>query len=117
MIAYNPSVNDRSGELIAGGISQAASGISGAIDKLSAYKLQSDQADSTAALAHKMGLIDADALKTIQNTPWMQKASIAPNLIQLVGQQTAANHWNMMAGLSQAKLDQAGEKTQPVSLY
>lgn len=132
MFGYNPTVQDRSGEItaggqlqgaqgIAGGITAAASGISGALDKISGLKMQAAQADSTAALAHKMGIIDADAYNTIKATPWAEKINLGPSLIQLVGQKTMADRYAMMAGLSQQKLDQQGAssstKTTPVDLY
>jgi hypothetical protein len=112
MFGYAPTVNDNSGEIkaagtikgaegISSGISQAASGISGALDKLTAYKMQADQADSTAALAGKMKIIDPEAVQMIQALPWNQKVSIAPNLIQMVGQKTAADHYAAMMSIAQ----------------
>jgi len=85
------------GQNLAAGITDAGTAISSAIEKLNTQKLAASQADSTAQLANNMGLIDDSALQAIQNTPWQQKISMAPSLIQLVGQQTAANHWNMMS--------------------
>jgi hypothetical protein len=132
MFGYNPTVQDRSGEItaagqlqgaqgLAGGITAAASGISGALDKISGLKMQAAQTDSTAALAHRMGIIDADAFNTIRATPWAEKINLGPSLIQLVGQKTMADRYAMMAGLSQQKLDQQGAssstKTTPVDLY
>jgi len=110
MFSFNPSNIDTganyaamAGQNIASGITDAGNSISSAIEKLNTQKLSAAQADSTAQLANKMGLIDDSALQAIQNTPWQQKISMAPSLIQLVGQQTAANHWNMMmAGKSAA---------------
>ena len=104
MFAFNPPNIDTganyaamAGQNLTAGITDAGNSISAAIEKLNAQKLAASQADSTAQLANKMGLIDDSALQAIQATPWQQKIAMAPNLISLVGQQTAANHWNMMA--------------------
>ena len=119
MFGYNPTVQDRSGEIsaagqlqgaqgLAGGISQVGSSISGAIYKLASYKLQADQADSTAAIAAQMGVIDPESVKMIQALPWQQKVTLGSNLIQLVGQKTMADRYAAMAGIAQQKLDQKG---------
>ncbi len=128
MFGYNPTVQDRSGEItaagqlqgaqgLAGGISQVGSSISGAMDKLSGLQMQAAQADATAGLAHKMGFIDADAYNTIKALPWQEKISVGPSLIQLVGQKTIADRYAMIDSLGRAKLDQSGGKTAPVDLY
>jgi hypothetical protein len=117
MFGYNPSVQDRSGELIGAGIGQAAQGISGAINTMNDLQLKARQADATAAVANKMGFLDDNALQTISALPWQDKVTVGPSLIQLVGQKTVADRYAMMAGLSQARLDQAAGKTQPLTLY
>jgi hypothetical protein len=118
MFAFNPPNIDTganytalAGQGLAAGISDAGSSISAAIEKLNAQKLSASQADSTAQLANKMGFIDNSTLEAIQQLPWQQKVSIAPNLIQLVGQKTMANHWNMMAA---AKADASASKSQGI---
>ena len=132
MFGYNPTVNDRSGEIqaagqlqgaqgLAGGITQAASGISGAMDKISGLKMQAAQTDSTAALANQMGIIDADAYATIKATPWQEKINLGPSLIQLVGQQQTALYRNALLGQGQQRVDQAAStastKATPMNLY
>jgi len=128
MFGYNPTVQDRSGELMANGISQASQGISGAIDQLSKYKIAADQTDATAGIAAKMGLFNSandpdgsKALAMIQATPWNQKVSIGPSIVQMAGQQALMAYRNSMLGVSQQRADQAGansaSKNEPVSLY
>jgi hypothetical protein len=139
MFGYNPTVNDRSGEITAAGqlqgsqglssgISQAAQGISGAMDKISGLKLQAAQTDATAGLAQKMGLFNsandpdgANALAMIQATPWNQKINIGPSIVQMAGQQALMSYRNSMLGQGQQRLDNAGAtastKATPVPLY
>jgi hypothetical protein len=128
MIAFNPTVQDRSGELIAGGISQAAQGISGAISQLSDLKMKASQADATAGVAQKMGIFNSQqdpdgtqALAMIQATPWYQKASITPYLLQMAGTKALMN-WHMDRNqIKQEELnmkgDAAGAKAVPMTLY
>jgi hypothetical protein len=126
MFGYNPTVQDRSGEItaagqlqgaqgLAGGITTAASGISGALDKITGLKMQAAQADATAALAQKMGLFNSandpdgmNALHMIEATPWNQKINIGPSLIQMIGQKTMADRLTMLSAQGQQKLDQKG---------
>ena len=114
MFGYSPTVQDRSGEItaagqlqgaqgLAGGITTAASGISGALDKITGLKMQAAQADSTAALAGQMGIIDPESVQMIQGLPWQQKISIAPNMIQMIGQQQKALYRNAFLGQRQQK--------------
>jgi hypothetical protein len=119
MFAYNPpQLNNgaayiaQGGENLANGISQAGSGIADAIKQMNALKLQSQQADTTVDLANKMGLIDSAAVDTVKSLPWQQKVSIAPNLIQMIGQKTTADHYAMLLGLGQKKADAAAAKVQ-----
>jgi len=113
---------------MANGISQASQGISGAIDQLSKYKIAADQTDATAGIAAKMGLFNSandpdgsKALAMIQATPWNQKVSIGPSIVQMAGQQALMAYRNSMLGVSQQRADQAGansaSKNEPVSLY
>lgn len=112
MFGYNPTVNDRSGEIqaagqlqgaqgIAGGISQAAGSISGAIDKIDQLKMKAGQTDAAAMAAQKMGIFNSEqdpdgtqALQMIQNTPYQYKADIMPSLLQMVGTKATLN-WHM----------------------
>jgi hypothetical protein len=119
MFAYNPPQLDvgaqyiaQGGENLANGISQAGSGIADAIKQMNALKLQSQQADATADLANQMGLIDSAAVDTVKSLPWQQKVSIAPNLIQMIGQKTTADKIAMMMGASKTKADAAAAKVQ-----
>ena len=118
MFGYNPLVTDRSGEIfgagtikgaegLAGGITSAAGSISGAINQINQLKLQAGQADATVDLAHQMGIIDSGAVDMIHALPWQQKVTIAPNMIQMIGQKTTADHYAMMMGLGQQKLNNA----------
>jgi hypothetical protein len=118
MFGYAPTVNDNSGEIraagtikgaegLAGGITSAAGSISGAINQINQLKLQAGQADATVDLAHKMGIIDSGAVDMIHALPWQQKVTIAPNMIQMIGQKTTADHYAMMMGLGQQKLNNA----------
>jgi hypothetical protein len=126
MFGYNPTVQDRSGEItaagqlqgaqgLAGGITTAASGISGALDKITGLKMQAAQTDATAALAQKMGLFNSandpdgmNALHMIEATPWNQKINIGPSIVQMAGQQALMSYRNSMLGQGQQKLDQKG---------
>jgi hypothetical protein len=126
MFGYNPTVQDRSGEItaacqlqgaqgLAGCITTAASGISGALDKISGLKMQAAQTDATAALAQKMGLFNSandpdgmNALHMIEATPWNQKINIGPSIVQMAGQQALMSYRNSMLGQGQQKLDQKG---------
>jgi hypothetical protein len=126
MFGYSPTVQDRSGEItaagqlqgaqgLAGGITTAASGISGALDKISGLKMQAAQTDATAALAQKMGLFNSandpdgmNALHMIEATPWNQKINIGPSIVQMAGQQALMSYRNSMLGQGQQKLDQKG---------
>jgi len=122
MFGYNPTVQDRSGEIqaagnlegakalsqgLGAGISQAGQSISGAMDKISALQMQAASADATVDLAHKMGIIDSKAVDMIHALPWQQKVTIAPNMIQMIGQKTTADHYAMIMGLGQQKLNNA----------
>jgi len=139
MFGYAPQVTDRSGELqaagqlkgaegIASGIQSIGQNIGGAIETMGKYKMAADQADATAGIAQKMGLFNSQndpdgsqALAMIQATPWQQKVSLAPSLVQLAGQQAMMGYHNAMLGISQQKADQAGansaSKNEPVPLY
>jgi hypothetical protein len=139
MFGYNPTVQDRSGEItaagqlqgaqgLAGGITTAASGISGALDKISGLKMQAAQTDATAALAQKMGLFNSandpdgmNALHMIEATPWNQKINIGPSIVQMAGQQALMSYRNAMLGQGQQRVDQAAatasNKNSPVDLY
>lgn len=139
MFGYSPTVNDRSGEIqaagqlqgsqgLASGITAASGSITSAMDKISGLKLQAAQTDATAGIAQKMGLFNsandpdgANALAMIQATPWNQKISIGPSIVQLAGQQALMSYRNTMAGQGQQRLDNAGvtasNKATPVDLY
>jgi len=103
---------------MANGISQASQGISGAIDQLSKYKIAADQTDATAGIAAKMGLFNSandpdgsKALAMIQATPWQQKVSLGPSIVQLAGQQALMSYRNGMLGISQQKADNSAATT------
>jgi len=139
MFGYAPQVTDRSGELqaagqlkgaegIASGIQSVGQSIGGAIETMGKYKMAADQADATAGIAQKMGLFNSQndpdgsqALAIIQATPWQQKVSLGPSIVQLAGQQAMMGYHNAMLGISQQKADQAGAnsatKNDPVFLY
>jgi len=139
MFGYAPQVTDRSGELqaagqlkgaegVATGIQSVGQSIGGAIETMGKYKMAADQADATAGIAQKMGLFNSQndpdgsqALAMIQATPWQQKVSLGPSIVQLAGQQAMMGYHNAMLGISQQKADQAGAnsatKNEPVSLY
>ena len=139
MFGYAPQVTDRSGELqaagqlkgaegIASGIQSVGQNIGGAIETMGKYKMAADQADATAGIAQKMGLFNSQndpdgsqALAMIQATPWQQKVSLGPLIVQLAGQQNKMGYLNTMLGISQQKADQVGAnfatKNEPVSLF
>jgi hypothetical protein len=105
MFGYAPQVTDRSGELqaagqlkgaegIASGIQSVGQGIGGALETIGKYKMAADQTDATAGVIQKMGMFNSEsdpdgskALAMIQATPWQQKATLGPSLVQLVGTQ------------------------------
>jgi hypothetical protein len=105
MFGYAPQVTDRSGELqaagqlkgaegIASGIQSVGQSIGGALETMGKYKMAADQADATAGVIQKMGMFNSEsdpdgskALAMIQATPWQQKATLGPSLVQLVGTQ------------------------------
>jgi hypothetical protein len=103
MFGYNPSVQDRSGELIGAGIGQAAQGISGAINTMNELQLKANQADGSAQAAHSMGLLDADSLKQIQSLPWQQKIGMGDHLTNMVVAKTQADRYAALLGLNQQK--------------
>lgn len=126
MFGYNPTVQDRSGEItaagtikgaegMAGGINQAAGSISGAIDKIDQLKMKAGQTDAAALAAQKMGIFNseqdpdgAQALQMIQNTPYQYKADIMPSLLQMVGTKATLD-WHMgQNAIKQQALDQKG---------
>lgn len=121
MFGYNPTVQDRSGEIsaqgtmnaansISQGIGTAAQGIGGALSQLNNLRLQANQTDATAKVAHGMGIIDEGTLKTIQDTPWDQKVNLGSNLIQMIGQKTTADRYAAMLGIQQTKANNASAK-------
>ena len=120
MFGYNPTVQNRAGEIsaqgtinsansIASGIGQATQGIGGALNQLNAIRLQAKQADATAQVANGMGIIDDKTLSAIQGLPWDQKINMGSNLIQLAGQKAMADWHNAMLGTKQAGLAQKGQ--------
>jgi hypothetical protein len=130
MFGYAPQVTDRSGELqaagqlkgaedIASGIQSVGQSIGGALETMGKYKMAADQADSTAAIAAKMGLFNSandpdgsKALAMIQATPWQQKVSLGPSIVQLAGQQALMSYRNGMLGVSQQKAGNSAATTE-----
>ena len=128
MFGYNPTVQDRSGEIraagtiaganaLANGISQAGQNISGAINVMNELQLKANQANGAAQAAHSMGLIDDDALQQIQNLPWQQKIGMGDHLTQMVVAKNQADKYAEMMGIQQGKADAAANKSAPVTLY
>jgi hypothetical protein len=120
MFGYNPSVQDRSGELIGAGIGQAAQGISGALGDLNKLKLAGDQAQGTLGIAHSLGLID----DTYKQLPMNQQIGAASNIGPLINALAAKDqaaalgaYRAQMLGVQQQKAGMAADKTAPVSLY
>jgi hypothetical protein len=117
MFGYNPTVQDRSGEIAAQGtinsansISQGITSLGSSLGKIGEMYNQARQADATAKVANGMGIIDDNTLQMIQDTPWHQKSNLSSNLIQMIGQKTMADRYETMAGIAQQRVDQAGAK-------
>lgn len=125
MFGYAPQVTDRSGEIqaasqlkgaegIASGIQSVGQSIGGALETMGKYKMAADQTDATAGIAQKMGMFNSEndpdgmkALAMIQATPWQQKISLGPSIVQMAGQQALMSYRNSMLGVSQQRADQA----------
>jgi hypothetical protein len=126
MLGYNPTVQDRSGEItgagqfqaaqgLAGGINSAAGSISGAINQMNGLKMKAGQTDAAALAAQKMGIFNSEqdpdgsqALQMIQSTPYQYKADIMPYLLQMVGTKATLEWHNGQNAIRQQALDQKG---------
>jgi hypothetical protein len=111
MIAYNPSVNDRSGELIAGGISQAASGISGAINQINELKMKQQAAQGALGAAQGLvdkGYMDQSTLDKINALPPMQQIGAAQNILPMLQAAGMMDYHKSLIDMKGAALDQKG---------
>jgi hypothetical protein len=111
MIAYNPSVNDRSGELIAGGISQAASGISGAINQMNELKMKQQAAQGALGAAQGLvdkGYMDQSTLDKINALPPMQQIGAAQNILPMLQAAGMMDYHKSLIDMKGAALDQKG---------
>ena len=117
MFAYNPLVQNRSGEItgqgqiqgaqnIAAGINSASSGIAGGLTELNKTYQTAKQGDTALDLGKTLGLFDdengdfnEEAFNTLKALPWQQKAGLAPTMIGLINASTMRNYRSTMAGI------------------
>lgn len=118
MFAYNPLVQNRSGEItgqgqiqgaqsMAAGINSAASGIAGGLQELGKTYQASKQGDTAIDLGKSLGLFNdengdfnQEAFDQLKSLPWQQKAGLAPTMIGLVNASTMRNYRGSMADLA-----------------
>jgi hypothetical protein len=122
MFGYNPTVNDRSGEIsaagqlqgaqgIAGGISQAAGGISDAIKQMNQIKMQQQMAQGTLGAAQGLvdkGYMDQETLDKLNALPALQQIGAAQNILPMLNAAGMMDYHKSLIDMRSQALDQKG---------
>ena len=135
MFGYNPTVQDRSGEItaagqlqgaqgMAGGINQAAGGISDAIKQMNQIKMQQQQAQGTLGAAQGLvdkGYMDQATLDKLNALPPLQQIGAAQNILPMLQAAGMMDYHKSLIDMKSQALDQKGAaastKATPMDLY